>query len=312
MVEDKEGAKVIVSRLWASAVGQRNGRKCRMKLEIMGFSQQGLMDLGLGIEDAMLLRWFVDFQGSSRMKPIADPETGKTYHWVNFRKVVEDLPVITKSDRWISERFNKLVTCGLLEKYSTTSAIGRVSAFRIAENEDYLSLISMSVKTDMAHVSKNRHGMSVKTDMAMSAATDMVSNTNSLLRNNNTVDSQLEDNYCPELSQNETPGQSPAQSPAVIKMPLTGSAVYLISQSQVDKWSGLYPAVDVMQELRKMVGWCEGHPTQKKTGRGVLRFINSWLAKEQDRGGRKTVSGNMRTPVSNAAHEGLQGGEITW
>ena len=282
-----------------------------MKLEIMGFSQQGLMDLGLDNTDAVLLRWFVDYQGTQRMKAVPNPEDGKVYFWVNFRKLCDDLPIITQSDRWMARRFDKLVSAGVLAKYSAVGPIGKFSAFRIGDGDQYMTLVeAMSVNTAAMSVKSNM--ANVNSDLAMSPASDMQSNLNRLPSNNNSVDSQLEDNYCPELSQNETPGQSPAQSPAVIKMPLTGSAVYLISQSQVDKWSGLYPAVDVMQELRKMVGWCEGHPTQKKTGRGVLRFINSWLAKEQDRGGRKTVSGTMRTPVSNAAHEGLQGGEITW
>lgn len=280
-----------------------------MKLEIMGFSQQGLMDLGLGVEDAMLLRWFVDFQGSTRMKPIADPDTGKTYHWVNFKKVVEDLPVITKSDRWISERFNKLVTCGLLEKFSATSAAGRVSAFRIAENEDYLSLISMSVKTDMAHVSKNRHGMSVNTDMAMSAATDMQSNLNRLPSNNNTGDSQLEDTFCSEVPKNGTP----SQSPAVLQIPLNDKTTYGVTDAQIKKWTELYPAVDVVQQLRQMIGWCDGNPKRCKTRTGVLRFINSWLSREQDRGGkRSTAPSSSRTMVNNAAFENQQGGELVW
>ena len=123
-----------------------------------------------------------------------------------------------------------------------------------------------------------------------------------------TGDNLQEDNVCPELSQNETPDRSPV----VVRMPLVGSNVYLISQSQVDRWAALYPAVDVMQELRKMVGWCEGNPSNKKTGRGVLRFINSWLSREQDRGHRRTAASPTRTPVSNAAHDGLQGGEIAW
>ena len=283
-----------------------------MKLEIMGFSQQGLMNLGLDNTDAVLLRWFVDYQGTQRMKAVPNPEDGKVYFWVNYKKLCEDLPIITQSDRWMARRFDKLVSTGVLAKYSAVGPMGKFSAFRIGDGDQYMTLVeAMSVNTAAMSVKSNM--ADVNSDLAMSPASDMQSKLNRLPSNNNTVDSQLEDNYCPELSQNETPGQSPAQSPAVIKMPLTGSAVYLISQSQVDKWSGLYPAVDVMQELRKMVGWCEGHPTQKKTGRGVLRFINSWLAKEQDRGGRKTtVSGSMRTPVSNAAHEGLQGGEITW
>jgi hypothetical protein len=283
-----------------------------MKLEIMGFSQQGLMDLGLDNTDAVLLRWFIDYQGSQRMKAVPNPEDGKVYFWVNFRKLCEDLPIITQSDRWMARRFDKLVSAGVLAKYSSVGPLGKFSAFRIGDGDQYMSLVeamslntaAMSVKSDMGDVNSDR---------AMSPASDMQSNLNRLPSNNNTGDSQLEDNSCPEPSETEASGKSPAQASAVIQMPLTGSAVYPITQSQIDKWSDLYPAVNVMQELRKMVGWCEGHPAQKKTERGILRFINSWLAREQDRGGKKPFAlSSGRTPVSNVAHEGLQGGEIGW
>ena len=54
-------------------------------------------------------------------------------------------------------------------------------------------------------------------------------------------------------------------------------------------WKETYPAVDVEQELRKMVAWSHSNPTRRKTRRGVNRFINSWLAREQDRGGSRTT-----------------------
>lgn len=51
------------------------------------------------------------------------------------------------------------------------------------------------------------------------------------------------------------------------------------------KWQQLYPAVDVFQELRAMEGWLDANPTKRKTPRGIKRFVNSWLARAQDRGG---------------------------
>ena len=38
-----------------------------------------------------------------------------------------------------------------------------------------------------------------------------------------------------------------------------------------------------MQELRKMKGWLTANPKRRKTKSGIKRFINGWLAKEQDR-----------------------------
>ena len=50
------------------------------------------------------------------------------------------------------------------------------------------------------------------------------------------------------------------------------------------KWTELFPAVDVMQELRKMKSWLDSNTSRRKTKRGILRFVNGWLSKEQDKG----------------------------
>jgi len=39
-----------------------------MKYEILGFSQPRLLELGLGMDEAMLLRWFVDYQSTGKMR----------------------------------------------------------------------------------------------------------------------------------------------------------------------------------------------------------------------------------------------------
>lgn len=87
-----------------------------------------------------------------------------------------------------------------------------------------------------------------------------------------------------------TEPEKPSSAPPVITLPLNDKTDYEITQDEVDHWKELYPAVDVMTELRKMKGWCEGNPAKRKTRRGIVRFVNTWLAKEQDRGGSRKVS----------------------
>ena len=95
---------------------------------------------------------------------------------------------------------------------------------------------------------------------------------------------RLEENICAEPLQASTPEP---EEPAVISLPLNDKTWYPITQKQVDEWSGLYPAVDVMQELRKMLGWLDASPSNRKTRRGIKSFVNRWLSKEQDRGGSR-------------------------
>ena len=75
-----------------------------------------------------------------------------------------------------------------------------------------------------------------------------------------------------------------ASTPPAILLPLNNGTDYPVSVEQCHEWAGLYPAVDVMQQLRSMKGWLDANPTKRKTRSGILRFINSWLAREQDRG----------------------------
>ena len=38
-----------------------------------------------------------------------------------------------------------------------------------------------------------------------------------------------------------------------------------------------------MQQLRKMCGWLDANPRNRKTKGGILKFVNGWLAREQDK-----------------------------
>ena len=68
----------------------------------------------------------------------------------------------------------------------------------------------------------------------------------------------------------------------IITITLNDKSEYPIYQKMIDDYKELYPAVDIIQELKKMKCWCNSNPTKRKTKRGILRFINSWLARKQD------------------------------
>lgn len=79
--------------------------------------------------------------------------------------------------------------------------------------------------------------------------------------------------------------QQAASAPPVIRLPLNDGTEYEVSVEQCHEWAGLYPAVDVIQQFREMRGWLIGNPRKRKTRNGVDKFINGWLAREQDKGG---------------------------
>lgn len=94
-------------------------------------------------------------------------------------------------------------------------------------------------------------------------------------------------------------------TPPVISFPLNDGTEFPIFQDQCREWSTLYPAVDVMQQLRNMRGWLLSNPDKRKTRRGIKRFINAWLVKEQDRGGSRTSPKQTPAPPESKDYDVL-------
>ena len=103
-------------------------------------------------------------------------------------------------------------------------------------------------------------------------------------------DRDKDNTYCSEP-------EAPPSEPPLISLPLNDKTFHDVFCEDVDEWKELYPAVDIIQELRKMKGWLNGNPTKRKTRRGIKRFINSWLAREQDKRHdvKETSVGEYRT-----------------
>lgn len=77
-------------------------------------------------------------------------------------------------------------------------------------------------------------------------------------------------------------------APVAAWLPLNDGTVFAITEDKVAAWEGLYPAVDVRQEINKMIGWLDANPKNRKTRSGIMKFCNSWLSRTQDQGGRRT------------------------
>ena len=78
-----------------------------------------------------------------------------------------------------------------------------------------------------------------------------------------------------------------APNPSGILIQLNDKSFYDVPVEKIALWENTYPAVDVKQELKKMIAWCDSNPTKRKTRRGIERFINNWLSRTQDSGGTK-------------------------
>ena len=82
----------------------------------------------------------------------------------------------------------------------------------------------------------------------------------------------------PKESKGGSDKSSPDLSPIVESLPLRDGRPYPIRASVVAEFEVAYPRVDVPATLKEMRAWLIANPDRRKTHRGCLRFVNTWLS----------------------------------
>lgn len=119
---------------------------------------------------------------------------------------------------------------------------------------------------------------------------DEIKKPNSLDNNNNNkYNNKDNDRYIvsPEPSRQGSSQAVPKES--VESIPTnrfdTLGETFEVPRSMADSLQAAYPAVDVIAELHRVRAWSEANAANRKTLRGMPRFINAWMSREQDRRG---------------------------
>ena len=87
-----------------------------MKFTMNGFNQRVLIEFGLDLKDAALLRYFVDFKDTNSMSMLV--VDNKPYYWLKYEALKDDLPILgINSNIVLRRRLKKLEECGVLEHY---------------------------------------------------------------------------------------------------------------------------------------------------------------------------------------------------
>lgn len=68
-------------------------------------------------------------------------------------------------------------------------------------------------------------------------------------------------------------------SEPVAMLPLKDGTEYEISAESFEEFANAYPEINVLSEMRKMRAWCLSNPANRKTRRGIMKFINGWLGR---------------------------------
>lgn len=81
-------------------------------------------------------------------------------------------------------------------------------------------------------------------------------------------------------------------SPVIVQLLLNDNSFFDVTANIIASWANFYPGIpDIEQQFRDMAGWCMSADRQRKTKTGIKRFINRWLAKEQDKAGQVPAGG---------------------
>ncbi len=140
-----------------------------MKYTICGFSQDKLYEYQLDINDAMILRWLIDFAATGKMKKLI--ENNLIYYLVNYEAIICAFPIMgITSTKAIANRFEKYVKAGLLLKtvkkggsfsgtatlFSITSLVGDM----IYDNEKPQTKAEISISDKKQTSSRNEEKQS--------------------------------------------------------------------------------------------------------------------------------------------------------
>ena len=114
-----------------------------MQYSFLGFSVSKMMDFKLDMKDVAILRYFVDFRDTGRMK--SEVIEGKTYYWVNYNTMADEMPFLGLGKRSIMSRMLKMRDLGILVHYTKKEG-GTFSFFALGRR--YIELISSSKEED--------------------------------------------------------------------------------------------------------------------------------------------------------------------
>lgn len=103
------------------------------------------------------------------------------------------------------------------------------------------------------------------------------------LENGETVSEPLRNLPSPSPSPSPSPRAEDEAENAGVSIPLNDGSDHAVSLADLAEWEQAYPRVDVNAELRKARAWSVANPAQRKTRRGVGKFLNGWLSRASER-----------------------------
>lgn len=162
----------------------------------------------------------------------------------------------------IEKALSKLVSAGLVKRY-------------VVDGKPYLSLPSWG-QHQTTRAAKSKYPNPDDGEMITSENNCMQINADvpvfeNDIRNRNTIN----DN-------NKRGAETPLAD--VEPITLNDGTEWVCPLADYEEYRRLYPGVDIDKAFREMRAWCKSNPAKRKTARGIKRFVNGWLSRQQDSG----------------------------
>lgn len=128
-----------------------------LRFSILGFSQEraleirateGGKEMKLDVIDLLLLSQVADFPNRSNVMKIIEED--KIFYWIAYSEMIEELPILCLKKQALRDRFDKLVTLGLLEKKTRKS--NNMTFFRLTSLYEKLKYGAIIYNTEQGRV----------------------------------------------------------------------------------------------------------------------------------------------------------------
>lgn len=220
------------------------------------------------------------------------PEYLSIWIYILIRANWKDTKAIVGGQIRVIERGDVLTSIQALAEGSHTSVQTVRTFLKLAREDDMIQLVPNTAATHIKVLNYNRL-------QEVPTASQQASNTaptSGQQAPNNIIRSKESKKGRREEEKNTYTGSIALSSGELIaELRQNDGGAFPIHAEQVERWKELYPAVDVIAELRKMMGWLDANPTKRKTRSGMMRFATNWLSKQQDKGGNNAAGSNKRT-----------------
>lgn len=89
----------------------------------------------------------------------------------------------------------------------------------------------------------------------------------------------VNDNVNVNDNDNVNDNNNDIQEESAINIILASGKLYNVPIADIENFKKAYPNISVESELMKAASWCRSNPKNRKTEKGINRFINGWLSR---------------------------------